>query len=68
MSKIRWGVVGTGSIATAFAHSIKHCQHSELIGVYGRNESNLQDFSSKFGNKSYHEISDLVSEKHLLGF
>ena len=34
MSKIRWGIVGNGSIASAFAHSIKYCQYSELIGVY----------------------------------
>ena len=65
MSKIRWGIVGTGSIAAAFAHSIKYCQHSELIGVYGRNESNLQDFSSKFDIKSYHEISDLVTSSDI---
>ena len=65
MSKIRWGIVGTGSIAAAFAHSIKYCQHSELVGVYGRNESNLQDFSSKFDIKSYHETSDLITSSDI---
>ena len=48
MSKVRWGVIGTGSIANAFAHSIKHCKHSGLISVFGRNKETLQEFSSKF--------------------
>ena len=45
MSKVRWGIIGTGSIANAFAHSIKHCNHSELIAVFGRNKETLQIFS-----------------------
>ena len=53
MSKIRWGIVGTGSIASAFAHSIKYCQYSELIGVHGRSDDKLNSFSSKFDIKPY---------------
>ena len=53
MSKIRWGIIGTGSIASAFAHSIKYCQYSELIGVFGRGDEKLNSFSSKFDIKSY---------------
>ena len=29
MSKVRWGIIGSGSIANAFAHSIKHSQNSD---------------------------------------
>ena len=61
MSKVRWGIIGSGSIANAFAHSIKHSQNSELIGVFGRNQNNLDNFSSKFGIKAYQNIEDLIS-------
>ena len=65
MSKIRWGIVGNGSIASAFAHSIKYCQYSELIGVYGRNDDKLNSFSSKFDIKPYKDINDLIASKEI---
>ena len=61
MSKVRWGIIGTGSIANAFAHSIKHCNHSELIAVFGRNKETLQTFSQKFGVAGVNEIDELVA-------
>jgi len=61
MSKVRWGIIGTGSIANAFAHSIKHCNHSELIAVFGRNKETLQTFSQKFDVAGINEIDELVA-------
>ena len=61
MSKVRWGIIGTGSIANAFAHSIKHCNHSELISVFGRNKETLQTFSQKFDVAATNEIDVLVA-------
>ena len=61
MSKVRWGIIGTGSIANAFAHSIKHCNHSELISVFGRNKETLQTFSQKFYVAGINEIDELVA-------
>ena len=61
MPKVRWGVIGTGSIANAFAHSIGHCKHSELIAVFGRNKEALQEFSSKFDAICINDIDELVT-------
>ncbi len=61
MSKVRWGIIGTGSIANAFAHSIKHCNHSELISVFGRNKETLQTFSQKFHITGINDIGELVA-------
>ena len=61
MSKVRWSVIGTGSIANAFAHSIKHCKYSELIAVFGRNKETLQEFSSKFNAIVINDIDELVT-------
>ena len=65
MSKVRWGVIGTGSIANAFAHSIKHCNHSELISVFGRNKETLQIFSKKFDVTGINDIDELVSSNEI---
>ena len=68
MSKIKWGIVGTGSIANAFAHSIKYCNDSNLISVYGRNEATLRQFSKKFNIQAHSDINSLLSSKGLYPF
>ena len=65
MSKVRWGVIGTGSIANAFAHSIKHCNQSKLISVFGRNKETLQIFSQKFDVTGMNDIEELVSSNEI---
>ena len=65
MSKIKWGIIGTGSIANAFAHSIKYCDHSNLISVYGRNEATLRQFSKKFNIQAHSDINSLLSSKDI---
>ena len=61
MPTVKWGIIGTGSIANAFAHSIKHCNHSELISIFGRNKETLQTFSQKFDVAGIDEIDELVA-------
>ena len=65
MTNIRWGIVGTGSIATAFAHSIKYSNNSSLEAVYGRNESKLKDFCNKFEVESINEPNNLFTSDHI---
>lgn len=65
MPKIRWGVIGTGAIANAFAHSIKHCNYSELISVYGRNKETLKVFSKKFNINGTDAVEKLVSSNDI---
>ena len=61
MKQINWGIIGTGSIASAFAHSIKHCSHSKLQGVYGRNVDALNVFSNKFKVEPFKDIESLLN-------
>ena len=65
MTNIRWGIVGTGSIATAFAHSIKYSNNSSLEAVYGRNESKLKDFCNKFEVENINEPNNLFTADHI---
>ena len=55
-----WGIIGTGSIASAFAHSIEHCSHSKLSGVYGRNAEPLNIFSKKFKVEPFNDIESFL--------
>ena len=65
MSKIKWGIIGNGSIANAFAHSIKYCKDSNLISVYGRNEATLKQFSKKFNIQAHSDINSLLSSNDI---
>ena len=66
MKQINWGIIGTGAIASAFAHSIEHCSHSKLSGVYGRNAEALNVFSKKFKVENY-ELFDLYLSHRYIG-
>ena len=54
MQIIKWGVIGPGSIATAFAHSIQDVNNSELVSVFGRSKE-----------KTLHFPIDQIITKHL---
>lgn len=45
---IKWGIIGYGNIAAAFAEEIGETENGELIAVYGRNKERLAKFSEKF--------------------
>ena len=60
MQKIKWGIIGPGSIATAFAHSIDRCQNSELTGVFGRSAEKANDFAKLFSIQSFGSLKDLL--------
>jgi predicted dehydrogenase len=68
MHKTRWGIIGSGNIADAFAHSIKYCQNSELISVFGRNSETVSQFSTKFDINPYLDLHDFLSSMRLMQF
>ena len=49
MKKIRWGIVGPGSIANRFALAVKNVACAELVAVTSREESRAQAFAEKHG-------------------
>ena len=61
MHKIKWGVIGPGYIATAFAHSIKRCNNSELTSVFGRKEEKVSYFADLFSIKPFSSLQDFIS-------
>ena len=65
MHKTRWGIIGSGNIADAFAHSIKYSQNSELITVFGRNSETVSQFSTKFDINPYSDLHDFLSSNEI---
>ena len=65
MKQINWGIIGSGSIASAFAHSIKSTSNSELIGLYGRNVDTTNAFAKKFNIDAHYQLNDLLSSPEI---
>lgn len=61
MDKIRWGIFGTGNIATKFAKALKSMEDTSLEGVASRSEIRAKDFAKRFGiAKAYGNYEELA--------
>lgn len=47
-NKIRFGIVGTGTIAHRFANAIKNVDNAELVAVASRTKENAENFGNEF--------------------
>ena len=48
MDKIRWGIIGPGSIAHNFADALKQLYSGELIAIASRTPNKLEEFGNKY--------------------
>ncbi len=48
IKKIRFGIVGTGTIAHRFAYAIKNVANAELVAVASRTKENAEKFGDEF--------------------
>ena len=63
MKEVRWGIIAAGSIANAFAHSIKYSKNSKLCCVLGRNEEKVNSFAKKHNCLPYFELEKFLSSE-----
>ncbi|MDR1790117.1 MAG: Gfo/Idh/MocA family oxidoreductase [Propionibacteriaceae bacterium] len=60
---IRWGILGAGGIATAFATAVSAFTRSQLVAVGSRDADRGQAFASRFGiPKVYQSYDELVAD------
>ncbi|MDG2061444.1 MAG: aldo/keto reductase [SAR86 cluster bacterium] len=59
---INWGILGTGVIAKAFAHSIKDAKDCILYGVASRSSSNAKQFAQEFKCNSFEGYKNLIED------
>ncbi len=48
MNKIKFGIVGTGTIAHRFAQAVKNVKNAELVAVASRNQETADSFGNEF--------------------
>lgn len=49
MKKIRWGILGTGTIAHKFASDLRFVENAELVAVGSRSVESAKAFADEFG-------------------
>ena len=62
---IRWGVIGTGSISTAFCDSIKYSKHGKLSAVASRSTKNLKKFTDKYQVITFDSYDALLDDSSI---
>lgn len=63
---IKWGIIGPGTIANAFAQEVQNTEKGKLIAVYGRNEDKARKFAKEYNlQKHYSNIDDFLNDKEI---
>jgi len=62
VSDFRWGIIGTGGIAQAFATDIQNLEGHRVGAVGSRTLVNSQEFSNRFGAVAYGSYAELVAD------
>ena len=60
MSRIRWGIVGTGGIASAFARDAEHAANAEVVAVGSRSDESAAAFAQTYGIERSHGSYDAL--------
>ncbi len=61
MSKVKFGLIGTGNVSEVHARSISEIENAELVAVAGRNSQKTRELSKKFNCDVSRSIDELIS-------
>ena len=64
MKKLRFGIVGTGTIAHRFANAIKNVKEAELVAVASRTKENAEKFGDEFRIPVRFDSYEKMAETH----
>jgi predicted dehydrogenase len=62
MSNFKWGILGPGGIARAFAKDLQLLEGHEVAAVGSRTLINAQEFAKSFGATAYGSYEELVAD------
>jgi predicted dehydrogenase len=66
MTKIRWGVLGTGNIVAKGGAALHHTSNGEWIGVAGRNEENSRAAAERYGvPRAYSSYRECIEDPEI---
>ena len=61
----RWGILGTGMIAKAFANALKEEDGSELVAVASKNEQRAKDFCESYNSNFFGSYESLILQDNI---
>jgi predicted dehydrogenase len=59
--KLRFGIVGPGTIAHVHYRAIMQSDGAEVVAVYGRNADRVQEFADQYGITAYHDLASFMA-------
>ena len=63
---IKWGIIGPGAIANAFAKEVNKSQGGKVVAVFWRNEERAKSFSEKYNiEKYYSDINEFLNDDNI---
>ena len=66
MEKLKWGFIGCGAIAKAFAHGIGQTECSEIVAVASPVDGEAEAFAKEHGiGASYLKTEDLLADRNV---
>ena len=66
MKQVKWGIVGTGNIATQFAQGLQHVEHAQIAAVASRSIDSARAFAQKFDiPKCYGSYEEMAKDTEL---
>ena len=61
----RWGILGTGMIAKAFAIALEDADGSELVAVASKNEHRAQEFCKNYNSNFFGDYESLIHQDNI---
>lgn len=66
MKEIKWGIIGSGTIASTFATALNSMEDTRLVGVASRNIIKAKEFTKRFQiEKAYGSYEELVKDEEI---
>jgi len=60
--KLKWGLIGTGSIAAQFAQALRESHHGELTAIGSRSQAGAEAFAARFPATAHGSYEALLAD------
>ena len=62
LNPLRWGILGSGNIASTFAGQLPQCPRAEMVGVGSRSAESAERFATRFGGLAHSSYDRLLAD------
>ncbi|MBE6367302.1 MAG: Gfo/Idh/MocA family oxidoreductase [Lentisphaerae bacterium] len=65
MRKVKFGIIGTGAIATMHAQALQNSRNAELVAVYDQITERAQQFAEKYNVRAVTDFESFLADKEV---